>query len=55
VIAIAWTDPATAPSAWLKVIVAARNLVTIGVLVSWFATRRAVGRSGPAQAATAEA
>jgi hypothetical protein len=55
VIPIAWTDPATVPSAWLKVVVAARNLVTIGVLVSWFATRRAVGRSGPAQAAATAA
>jgi hypothetical protein len=55
VIAIAWRDPATVPGAWLKVVVAARNLATIGVLVSWFATRHRADRSGPAQAAATAA
>ena len=37
VIAIAWPDPAAVPSAWLKAVVVARNLATLGVVVVWLA------------------
>jgi Glycosyltransferase family 87 len=52
VIAIAWADPSDVPGAWLKVVVLARNLAAIGVLVSWFASRRS---ADPADAAPAAA
>jgi hypothetical protein len=51
VIAIAWTDPASAPNSWVKLAVAARNLAAIGVVVSWFAGRRQPIPHGSAQAA----
>ena len=55
VIAIAWADPADAPSAWLKVVVLARNVAAIGVLVSWFAARRSAEPAGTAPAAASAA
>jgi len=55
VIALVWSDPTTSPSAWVKLVVVARNLVTIGVVVSWIAGRRTTERSGDAQAAAVAA
>jgi hypothetical protein len=53
VIAIAWPDPASVPSGWLKLVVVARNLAAIGVIVTWFARPRGGTRSEePAAAAT---
>jgi hypothetical protein len=54
VIAIAWPDPASVPSAWLKLVVVARNLAAIGVIVTWFAGPRGKTRNEvPAAAAAA--
>ena len=54
VIAIAWPDAASAPSAWVKISVLARNVAAIGVLVSWIAGRgTAIPREDAAATATA--
>jgi hypothetical protein len=55
VIAIAWPDPASIPSAWLKLVVVARNLAAIGVIVTWFAGPRGETRSEEPAAAAAAA
>jgi hypothetical protein len=55
VIAIAWPDPASVPSAWLKLVVVARNLAAIGVIVSWFAGPSEETRSDGQAAAAAAA
>ncbi len=52
VIAIAWPDPAMVPSAWLKLVVMARNALMIGVLVSWLARRTAGAPRGDQATAT---
>jgi Glycosyltransferase family 87 len=54
VIAIAWSDPAAFPSAWLKLVVVARNLAAIGLVVTWFVDPRGgTRREEPAAAAAA--
>jgi hypothetical protein len=55
VIAIAWGDPATEPSAWVKVVVLARNLALIGVLASWLAGRGPAIPDADAEAAAVAA
>jgi len=40
-LALAWPDPAAVPSAWVKILVLARNVAAVGVLISWFAATRA--------------
>jgi hypothetical protein len=55
VIAIAWHDAASVPSAWLKLVVVARNLAAIGVIVTWFAGPRGETRSEEPAAAAAAA
>jgi hypothetical protein len=52
VIAIAWSDPGLAPSAWVKLVVVVRNLAAMGTLVVWFTGRRPVA-AVPETAATA--
>ncbi|TMK37925.1 MAG: DUF2029 domain-containing protein [Actinobacteria bacterium] len=39
-IALAWPDQVAAPTGWVKLLVLARNVATIGVVISWFATAR---------------
>jgi hypothetical protein len=34
-----WSDPATAPAIWVRWLVLLRNLVVIGVVVSWLGAR----------------
>ena len=38
-IALAWTDPTATPATWLRWLVLARNVVTIGVVVLWLRSR----------------
>ena len=49
-IALAWPDQIVAPSAWMKLLVLARNAAAVGVLISWFAAART---RAPGQAAGA--
>ena len=44
-LALAWPDPAAVPSAWVKVLVLARNAAAVGVVISWFAAARARSRT----------
>jgi hypothetical protein len=55
VIAIAWPDPATLPTSWLKLVVVSRNLAAIGAIVMWFAGPRGESRSEEPAGATAAA
>jgi len=49
-IALAWPDQIVVPSAWMKLLVLARNAAAVGVLISWFAASRT---RAPGQAAGA--
>ena len=49
-IALAWPDQIVVPSAWMKLLVLARNAAAVGVLISWFAAART---RAPGQAAGA--
>jgi uncharacterized membrane protein len=44
-LALAWPDPAAVPSAWVKVLVLARNAAAVGILISWFGAVRARSRT----------